>query len=797
MGDEDLLLSLIDLAPAPEELTTPFMSERASSTPVSGERRQVLANRYELLGLIAVGGMGSVYRARDRELEEIVALKMLRRELVDMPGMLDRFRNEAKLARRVSHVNVARMFDISEHEGEKFLTMEFIDGESLWSVLARTGPLEITRVLNIAYAVCAGLSSAHAAGVVHRDLKPDNVLLAKDGRVVITDFGVARALFNISGLQTVGMNVGTPAYMAPEQVEGRPNVDARADIYALGLMLYEMSTGKRAWTGDTAFTVAAARLSAPPPDPRTRRPDLPTSFAEVVLRCLARRPEERFTTVDEVIAELGLTTLPTVPGGVPPRVAVRSPSVTPPPNQDASPAPATGDKTVAVLPFRNAGPKEDAYLAEELTDDLIDNLSMTRGLKVRARGAVLKYRDVERDSRELGRELDVQVVVEGSVRRAHGNVRIHARLTSVADGFQLWAKRFDRPEQDVLSINDDAAAAIAAALTVDREGAGRAAPSNPAAVDLYLRARHEYRQFWGKNQERALDLFDQAEALAPNDPMILSGKALAMTRRAFFSGTGADQAISVMRQVLAAAPNLAEARLSLGTALLQTGDAKGAISELRQAVLLGPGLAEAHTALGRVLVEAGALREGMSYLKNAIGLDPDEPLAAPNLARAYALLGDWAHVEPWEGKARRLTSLPMYARFCLWRRDVAGMEALLAEARALGEAAGAGSIVLEGVLQRVRSGDREAPSFGPAASGQELRRRVFQLQLEIELRAERGELDEALDRLRMSVESGLFDLTWLDLCPLLAEMRADPRFGPLREVVEQRAEEIMEAYRRN
>jgi serine/threonine protein kinase len=268
--------------------------------------RQLLAERYELLGLVGVGGMGSVYRARDVELDEIVALKVLRRELVDTPGILDRFRREVKLARRVTHRNVARVFDIGEHGGEKFLTMEFIDGEPLGSILARDGAMRVARVLELAAGVCAGLASAHAAGVVHRDLKPDNVLLAKDGRVVVTDFGIARAFLDAAaGLgNTLGVLMGTPAYMAPEQVEGRKDIDARADIYALGALLYELFTGRRAWEGESPFAVASARLTSLPPDPRQRRPDLPSAHAEVVMRCMARKPEERFQSVDDVAHEI-------------------------------------------------------------------------------------------------------------------------------------------------------------------------------------------------------------------------------------------------------------------------------------------------------------------------------------------------------------------------------------------------------------------------------------------------------------------------------------------------------------
>ncbi|AKV04164.1 Serine/threonine protein kinase [Labilithrix luteola] len=263
---------------APEGRDTEFApvdSVRQVRTTGTEDGPALVANRYELLGMLGGGAMGTVYRARDRELDEIVALKVLRRELAATEGMLERFRREVKLARRVTHRNVARTFDIGEHGGDRFLTMELVRGEGLASLLTRRGRLPLAEVVSISRDVCAGLSAAHAAGVLHRDLKPDNVVLAEDGRAVITDFGIARAASEGELGRTVGGIVGTPAYMAPEQVEGAPNLDARADLYALGAMIFELLTGSLPWTGETVIAVAAARLLQPPPDPRTHVADLP------------------------------------------------------------------------------------------------------------------------------------------------------------------------------------------------------------------------------------------------------------------------------------------------------------------------------------------------------------------------------------------------------------------------------------------------------------------------------------------------------------------------------------------
>jgi eukaryotic-like serine/threonine-protein kinase len=755
--------------------------------------RDVLAGRYAILGLLGAGGAGRVYRARDLELDEVVALKMLHRGLTEDPSALERFRREVKLARRVTHRNVARVFDIGEHDSDKFLTMEFVDGEPLSAVIAREGALGPGRAIEIGQSVCAGLSSAHAAGVIHCDLKPDNVLLAKDGRVVVTDFGIALALAAAGAApDALGLVLGTPAYMAPEQVEGRADADARADIYAFGALLYELFTGLHAWQGRDPIMVASARLTSPPPDPRAKRPELPAGCAELVLRCMARRREDRPASIDQVASALDALALS---ASVVSKVSLQRSR---PPVDATVPEPRVDGKTVAVLPFRNAGAAEDEYLAEEITDDLIDALSMTRGLKVRARLAIQRFRGSEQDARSIGRELDVQVVVDGSVRRARGSVRITARLISVADGFQLWAKRFDRPEQDLLSINDDAAKAIAEALTVDRDASPREAPSDPAALDLYIRARHAYRKFWPDHLRRAIDLFENASLLAPNDPMILAGEAMALARLSYFIGDmGIARTREVARRAVAVAPNFAEARLALSAVLFQVGEPRLAIAELCKAVTYNPGLAEAQAALGRVLVETGRIEEGMRRLSAAVALDPGVPLGCGTLAVANALLHRWdvamATAEKQRETEGEMSFWTTSARLVVWGRNKALAEAYLREltgqpdygtSRALIEVVARGELSDEGA-------DRLFIGRSPEGS---VRRRLLFLQLAAEVMAIVADRERVIGTLQQAAAVGLTDLFWLERCPLLADARADGRFGPIHEAVSQRAREILEAY---
>ncbi|MGD0529865.1 MAG: protein kinase [Polyangiaceae bacterium] len=750
----------------------------------------VFAGRYEILGLVGSGGMGTVYRARDSELDEVVALKLLRREVMDQSGMLDRFRQEVKLARRVTHRNVARTYDIGESEGDKFLTMEFVEGEALAARLAREGALALEAVVAVADGICAGLQAAHAAGIVHRDLKPDNVILARDGRVVLTDFGIARALVDAGRAATMGLALGTPAYMAPEQVEGVTDLDERADIYALGAMLYECVTGERAWSGESIWAVAAGRLMHPPPDPRAKRPDLPTAAAELILRCMARRREDRFGSAAEVAATLASMTLPAAQ-------KARASLSAPPPAL----APIDADaKTVAVLPFQNLGAAADDYIADGLGDDLIDTLSMTPGLRVLARGAVAKYRGETRDPRAAGRELRVQVVVDGSVRRAGDRLRISARVVSVADGFQLWAKRFDRADKDVLATSDEAANAIADALTVQRSAAVRAAPSDPRALDLYLRARHAFRRGWRENTHEAIRLFEQALALAPDDPTILAGYARAELRSFLFDTESKEAAQAEERGRVAAeravvlAPRLPEAHAALSNVKWMVGDYLGSARDLREAVRIAPSSPDVAELYGRMLLEAGHPERALSILGAAAALDPSIDMSSGDLVRARVFVGDWSAYEAAVERAPKSDEpinihFFLMARLAAWRRDAAGAAALrpqvLATTFPLREQ-------VLGVLQLVETG---TPPPGMATEllewgrvvGRAKRRPMFLRQIAAEMLAFVGRNDSSLQMVAEADALGLIDVTWMDRCPLLAPMRTLPAFVALRERVAARA----------
>jgi serine/threonine-protein kinase len=760
----------------------------------NAEAPLLFAGRYEVLGLLGGGAMGTVYRARDRELDELVALKVLRKDLAASPGMLERFRREVKLARRVTHRNVARTFDIGEEGGERFLTMELVAGEMLGARLARAGRFTPSEALATADEVCAGLSAAHAAGVLHRDLKPENVIVATDGRIVITDFGIARAVSDGEGGRTLGGVVGTPAYMAPEQVEGAQDLDARADLYALGVMLYELLTGGTPWTGDSIVAVAAARLLRPPPDPSLRAPELPSDVRDLVMKLMARSRDDRFATADEVRAAIATVRARSSFGAQPleqPVTAPRSFRV--------------GERTVAVLPMLNLGAAEDAYLATVMVEDIVDQLSVVPGLRVRPRGETARFDEPSRDVREVGRALGVDVVVDASLRRLGDAVRIAVRLVTVEDGFQLWARRFDRAPTDVLAIVDDAASAIAHALAAERSGGpARRSAGDPRALELYLRARAVLNKGWWEHGPENLEMLNEAHRLAPDDARIAGTLALGYARgysNEAFPKECAREARAAAATALSLEPNQPEALVATGLVHLSDSEGTTAIRQLHRAVRVAPNSLDALEALGRMLVEVGRVDDGLGYLRHAVAIEPTHS-ARFTICRVLTLIGDDEAAEEMFGPEpaylpEKVARLLTRGRTHLWRGEGEKAVSLLSSVPEAvlppGTRKALGSFFTLAARAPTGANRAEIEKALPVDDSRTARRACFNAQLRTEFLLAGNDLDGALENLRYADANGLLDLVWIDHCPLLAKVRDRPELAMLRSTTAARAKRVLDA----
>ncbi len=783
----------------------------AGTTTVAGgalpDGTELVAGRYRIVRWLGGGGMGRVYEAVDTELDERVALKVLRPGLSD--DAIERFRREVKLTRRIQHRNVARMFDIGEHHGEKFLTMELVAGEAL-----KPGgqPMPWPALKTIAEQICAGLAAAHAAGVVHRDLKPDNILLeAGTGRAVITDFGIARTSED-AGVTQVGAVIGTPRYMSPEQLAGGV-IDARADLFSLGVMLFELATGERPWPGDNAIAVAVAQATSEPRSMDTETTDLPPAFAEIVAACLQLEAPDRPASAAEVGAAIASgatgrfgrvprTREPSRPPvsmgastGAPRRDDARGREPTMPPFATA-PQPTS----LAVLPTLCG--KGDEYLAEGMCEDLTDTLSTTPGLRVRPAGHL--EMTPASDPRALGRDLGVDHVVVTTLRRTPVGLRIAARLISVADGFQIWAHRTEVPEAEILAQAELLAKGVATALSTRAAEATR--PTDPRAVEHYLRARSEMRHFWGSHIRRAADQLEQAVEYAPTSPPILGAYAFAAVQAWVMSGVP-EAAVRARKALDRALPlGHGEAYLAAAAYWTNQGDAERGAQNLGIALVRAPMSAHAHELAGRISVEVENLVVARTHFETAMGLDPGRStIISGDLARLEGLSGEWesadARIAALIGDAdpaMQQLGQVMRARLGAWRNH---RSVMVSAADEFGPKMGGTAARISGFMtQLAHQGTIEPDAWKRflslfAGVDQPHRQQLMGLQLLTEGALMYDKLDIALDTLEVAAQRGLMDRVWLEHCPLFAKVEKRPRYLELHARVAARAAQVLAAFR--
>jgi len=776
-------------------LTQPLPSEPAESRALRLRPGDVFAERYAVEAILGEGGMGAVYRVLDAELDEGIALKLLRPEWAQAADALDRFRREVKLARRVTHPNVARTYDLGSYEGVRYMTMELIEGEPLSRRMGQGRRLPLAEALRIASEIAKGLAAAHAAGVVHRDLKPDNVMIS-DERAVITDFGIARlAEGAIAGnaTRTVGSAIGTPAYMAPEQVEGR-ELDGRADIFALGIVLYEALTGELPFAGETVYALAAARLAGTFADARTKVPGLPDAVAELLNDALARRREQRPD------AQAFLRRLEELRGA---RVPVHEiePTMHAPmstPIHSAGFATPSGPRTIAVLPFEGGG--------ADLVSAIADSLAGLRGLRVLPPSTVrvALARNEATEATALGRVVAADVVLEGSMRVAGGKTRVRVRMVDVASGTQQWSERWEGTADAPFALEDEVVRGTSEAVRARLlDDAGRRGPSDPEAREVYRRARKIYLSFDLVRVREATEMLRTARVSWPNDPWITSALGAALTRQWALSG-GGDRALiaeaeELSLRALSIDGTIGETYDTIGVLRLQFGETRAAVRAFQEAIARSPLLAEAHEYLGRLLCECGYTEEGLRRLDLAARLEPQSVAAHFERARTYALLGDRERAEACLGRSLALgatgsAQIFQRARLALWWSD---KDMLLSLSEDLERSPHVNPLIQQTMLPLVRDAVNGRPfgseldafrMFSAMASGSP-RQRTFFLQLSAEMLSHAGRLAEALEALNATTELPLIDILWLDRCPVLAPLRDDPAFARVRAIVAARAAE--------
>jgi len=452
---------------------------------------------YEILAPIGAGGMGEVYRAHDSRLGRDVAIK------ISAQQFSDRFEREARAIAALNHPNICTLYDI----GPNYLVMELIEGTPLG------GPVPLNVALRYAVQIADAISAAHAKGITHRDLKPANILVTGSG-IKLLDFGLALVTHAgggreggadataIIGMTQAGSILGTAAYMSPEQAEGKP-VDARSDIFSFGLVLYEMLSGRRAFTGDSAMAIMAAIVRDEP-----EWLEATPALQSIITRCLRKSPADRFQFMTQVKDALVAATsgVSSAASGALTALPAQSSSMERPPS-------------IAVLPFASLSRDEDnEYFGDGLGEEIINVLARIPGLKVIARTSAFAFRGKELDIRKIAEILGVRTILEGSVRRAGSRIRVTAQLISAEDGSHLWSERYDRELADVFALQDEIAGAIATALTAKlavKPNASRQHTPVLAAYEAVLRARHHLNKVTPESMERARECLQQAIAIDP------------------------------------------------------------------------------------------------------------------------------------------------------------------------------------------------------------------------------------------------------------------------------------------
>jgi len=700
-----------------------------------------LGDRWRVVSMLGAGGMGSVYLARDSRLGELVALKMINQDLAADPVMIERFRDEVRLSRAVSSRYVARTHDLGEHEGRFFLTMEYIEGETLSARLKREGALPLADVVRLAHDVCSGLDAVHAAGIVHRDLKPGNVLLAKDGHAVLTDFGIARR----TSVADRSDGSGTPTYAAPEQLAQRP-VDARADIYALGALLFAAATGRKPFEGKRTGMET-------PPDPRERAPQLPDAFAAVIKGAMALDPANRphvASAVYEALAPLG-------------KFGARAES-------------RLFDfvRSIAGVARNVAIHITPAGVTDAVRDAVVHHIASRLGES----GEVHAISGAD--------EASAEAILEGSVVLRDGTYTLPLLLRS-REGDVFWRAPEDE-SASLPTLTDAVARSAARALSTSCIPDARVVIASPEASDLFMQARAEYRQFYRPQLERAVQLIERVDQLEPNNPTIVAWHAAALARIRFFDDSP-ERASEIARRAIALGARDAMPYLALAEASLQDMRVCDAGRAFVTGLGIAPGAMEARVAFSHFLAELGAFEPAMRLAESLKAADANFPGIHEVSLRVAAFRGRWAEVRRinesllGDGGVRvRISAL----RFAIWNRDRATFEAA-AKATNPSHFDATTRFLFDSFKDAFLEGKSPQHKVDGVASKLDPRRRALTYQFTCELSAFLREDQRFFDALDRAVATGLFDAPWIDACPLFDPYRGSLHFETARRTIHHRA----------
>ncbi|MEW5875531.1 MAG: protein kinase [Candidatus Zixiibacteriota bacterium] len=593
---------------------------------------------YTITGKLGAGGMGEVYLASDAKLDRQVALKFLPSSLWNETEAQQRLIREAKAASKLDHPNIVTIYGIEEHEGRPFIVMAHVRGVTL-KEYCTSQKRSLGELIDLAVQMAEGLQSAHEAGVVHRDLKPGNILVDDRGRVRVLDFGIAR-LRGAAKLTQTGSTVGTLAYSAPELAQGK-EAEATADIYSLGVVLYQMLSGQLPFDADHEAALLYSILNEAPRPLSDHTGDIPPGIQKLVGRCLEKDPKKRFASCGELAAELRRNR---------PGAAV------------ASDAGHRAKPSIAVLPFANmSADPENEYFSDGLAEELLNVLARNPDLKVTGRTSSFAFKGKHEDLRSIGEKLGVETLLEGSVRKAGNRVRITTQLVKTSDGFHLWSETYDRVLDDIFAVQDDIAKSVANAMNVTLLGKQKRVPQgNSDSYNLVLKARFFGDRINGESLAKSRALYEEALRINPNDARAWAGLSLTVGTQAGYGfedvELGAKIAIDAGEKARDLDDTLPAAHLTLGWMYMAFRFAwEKAGASFRRAYELAPGDGMVVTGVANYEACCGDIREAVRLSERSLEMDPLNPSAHLYAGRVFWWSGDTARARETYRKALELS----------------------------------------------------------------------------------------------------------------------------------------------